>query len=469
MTTLKALFQRGLAILFDPTADTNTEHGRGRLRLRRAAWSGISNSAASACALAVAFISVPLILRHIGAAEYGVWITLSSVLTWLAMSDAGLAGPALVNALSHAQGRDDAEESKRIISTAFFMLCAIACVIAAVAFGCFDRIPWTVLFNAPPEMSAKELEQAIKLALLCFALSFPAGMISSVYSGLQKGYVAHGWSALSSVISLAALILALRMHGGLPGVVAAYSGARLLVLLIGAGVLFGLHHPELAPRWRHVSAATFQRVFHLGWKYLLQQLANLALFHSQPMILTHLASPVAVAAFSVAQRLLTIPALFVQFFTLPLVPAYGDARARLDQEWMQKTLRRSVKGAVAIGAGLGIPLLLAAPWIISWWASPDLASNRALLVSLFTYALINCAATPFAVFLNGVERVGFMATATWINAAVTLALAFHWVPLHGATGMGMAMMSGLAVNAVLQVNKARTMLKAEEAHRPSLP
>ena len=53
------------------------------------------------------FVSVPLTVHYLGAERYGVWLTISSLLVWVALTDFGLAGNALVNVLSEAVGNDD--------------------------------------------------------------------------------------------------------------------------------------------------------------------------------------------------------------------------------------------------------------------------------------------------------------------------------------------------------------------------
>ena len=444
MTSIRHFWQRILRVMRGE-ADAATAHGRGRLRLRRAAWSGVSNSAASACALAVAFISVPLILRHIGAAEYGVWITLSSVLAWLVMADAGLAGPALVNTLSEAFGRRDVDAARSIISTAFFSLCGLALVLGTLLALSFPWVPWRAVFDAPESLATADLHRACAWALACFVFSFPAGMASAVYTGLQQGYIAHAWSVFAHLGSLVALALALALDLHLPGIVLAYSGVRLLVLAFALAFLFGWHRPDLRPHPRHLSRRAFVRLVSLGWKYLLQQLANLGLFHSQPMLLTQLAGPTAVAIFSVTHRLFTLPPQVVQFFVMPLLPAYGEARATGDLDWIRRTVRRSLLASTLLGLCGTVALAAAAKPIIAWWASPALIPPDSLIAALAGYALANSIASPMAVFLSGLERIGFLAGVAGANAVATVGLALGWIPLYGVTGMGAAMCAAFSV------------------------
>jgi O-antigen/teichoic acid export membrane protein len=76
--------------------------------------------------------SVPLTVHYLGPERYGVWLTISSLLVWVALTDFGLAGNALVNVLSEAVGNDDRESARHYAASAFWALVTIALVIGVV-------------------------------------------------------------------------------------------------------------------------------------------------------------------------------------------------------------------------------------------------------------------------------------------------------------------------------------------------
>jgi hypothetical protein len=80
---------------------------RGLERYRRAGITASTSFLAKALTILIGFVSVPLTVHYLGAERYGVWLTISSLLTWLALTDFGIAGNALVNVIAEADGRDD--------------------------------------------------------------------------------------------------------------------------------------------------------------------------------------------------------------------------------------------------------------------------------------------------------------------------------------------------------------------------
>src|SRR5215469_17585816 len=111
---------------------THSSSDRGYERYRRAGVTASTSYIAKALTILTGFVSVPLTIAYLGAERYGVWLTISSLLLWLALTDFGLAGNALVNVLSEAVGNDDRVSAQQYTASAFWALLAIALVFAAI-------------------------------------------------------------------------------------------------------------------------------------------------------------------------------------------------------------------------------------------------------------------------------------------------------------------------------------------------
>src|SRR5271166_3386104 len=101
---------------------TRSSSDLGRERYRRAALTASTSYIAKALTMLMGIVSVPLTVHYLGAERYGVWLTISSLLLWVALTDFGLAGNALVNVLSEAAGKDDREAARHYTASAFWAL-----------------------------------------------------------------------------------------------------------------------------------------------------------------------------------------------------------------------------------------------------------------------------------------------------------------------------------------------------------
>ena len=69
---------------------TKSSTNRGVERYRRAGITASSSFVAKALNILISFLSVPLTIHYLGSERYGVWLTISSLLTWMALTDFGL-------------------------------------------------------------------------------------------------------------------------------------------------------------------------------------------------------------------------------------------------------------------------------------------------------------------------------------------------------------------------------------------
>ena len=153
---LKTLLSpQGLKVLF-----TRSSADPGRERYRRAGMTAFTSYIAKGLTMLIGFASVPLTIHYLGAERYGVWLTISSLLLWVALTDFGLAGNALVNVLSEAVGKDDRELARHYTASAFWALVTIAFGIGVVFLAAFHSIPWRAVFRVSGATSTQELELA---------------------------------------------------------------------------------------------------------------------------------------------------------------------------------------------------------------------------------------------------------------------------------------------------------------------
>ena len=268
-----ALLKRHLSARKLKTILTKPSANRGLERYRRAGITASSSFIAKALNILISFLSVPLTVHYLGAERYGVWLTISSLLTWMSMTDFGLAGNALVNVLAEASGREDRAAAQHYTASAFWALTGVSALAGVISVASFRYIPWRAVFRVSASTSTHELQWACGLTLVFFVLAFPLSIQNSIYSAYQDGFLANAWGIGANIFSLAALIVVSQTHGGLPQLVLALSGTRALVSIANCFFLFRRYHwltpTPSAVRWQCV-----KRLFSLGSKYLVTQLAS---------------------------------------------------------------------------------------------------------------------------------------------------------------------------------------------------
>jgi O-antigen/teichoic acid export membrane protein len=453
------LSPQGLKTLF-----TRASADPGRERYRRAGMTASTSYVARGLTILIGFVSVPLTVHYLGAERYGVWLTMSSLLLWVALTDFGLAGNALVNVLSEAVGNDDREAARHYTASAFWALVAIAFVIGVVFLAAFHSIPWRAVFRVSGATSTQELEAACALVLTLFVINLPLSLLRSLYNAHQEGYLANIWGIVSGFVSLLGLMIVTRFHGGLPQLIAAISGAPALVLLANVYHAFVRRYPWLAPAPSAVRWTCIRRLLKVGGKYMVMQLAALGIFQSQAMIITQMLGPSKVVIFVVAFKVITLPSDLVYMGTAPFISAFGEAKARRDWKWIKGAYKNATFASVALGVPLAAALALASRPLILIWAGPSAVPDPHLVLWLFIYTTVGVCLMMSGQLLCGIERLDQLALSIIVCAIGCVVLGVLFARWWGLSGVAFAMaVSTMVTFWPIQVYEVRRIFRAASA------
>lgn len=418
---------------------TKSIANRGRERYRKAGITASVYFVSQGLSVLLNLVSVPLTLRYLDPERYGVWLTINTLFAFLAMTDFGLTGTALVNLIAEADGREDLVLAREYVASAFWGVVTITLAFSLLCLITFSHIPWRTVFHVSARVSTSELQRACGLTFVIVFLGLPLYMMNSVYSAYQNGYLAHAWTIAGTVISFAALIIVTQTHGGLPELVFALSGIRLLVCFASAYYLFFRCYRWLMPtlsavRWEHI-----KRLLKLGSKYTVSNLAGLAIFQSQPVIISQMFGPSQVMIFVLALRILMLPCNMAYWVTTPLVSAYGEARARGDWKWIRGAFRNSLFACSVLGLALIPAIAFVLKPFMRLWAGSAAIPNSGLILWLAVYAVVLIGSIPSGQLLNGLERAGRVAVGTVFCAAGTIGLGMLFAKWWGLAGLAIAM------------------------------
>jgi O-antigen/teichoic acid export membrane protein len=439
---------------------TESSANRGLERYRRAGITASSSFVAKALNIVISFLSVPLTVHYLGAERYGVWLTISSLITWMSMTDFGLAGNALINVLAEASGKDDRAGAQHYTASAFWALSGVSVLSGTICAASFRFIPWRAVFRVSASTSTHELQMACGLTLVFFVLAFPLSIQNSIYNAYQDGYLANIWGIAANALSLVALVFVSMTHGGLPQLVLALSGTRALVSIANCFFLFRRYH-WLVPVPSAVRWVCVKRLFSLGGKYLVTQLASLGIYQSQPIIITQILGPSKVVIFVVAYKILSLPMDLAYMATQPFVSAFGEAKARKDWGWIEGAYKNAVKASVTFGFPIALLIGLTAKPLIKIWAGAVAVPSTSLVVWLCIYTLIGIALMAAGQLMTGLESVNPLAISIVLCALGVIGSAIALSPRWGLTGIAFGMaMSKLFTFWPIQLYEVRRILRA---------
>lgn len=398
--------------------------------------------------LLATLISVPLTITYLGSERYGIWMTISSIISLLGFADLGL-GNGLMNAISTANGRDDHALARRCVSSAFFLLAGVAGLLAVAFAFTYPLIPWHRVFNVSAEVGRDEAGPAMAVFFICFLLGLPLGIVNRIQTGYQKGFANAAWQAVGNVLTLVCLLVAIWLRASLPMLVLAMAGAPYLAILLNAFVLFRRQMPWLMPTWAALDWQAALQIGRIGLMFLILQLCAALQSSVDNLIVAQLFGPDAVTQLAVPARLFTLAGALIMIGLAPLWPAYGEAIARGDTRWVKRTVERSIIWAAFVSAAFAFPLIMLGKPIVKAWAGPNIEPSQSLLLALGCWMVLSTIGASIAMFLNAASIVALQ-TACAVLVGVTATAMKVWLgETYGNEGIVWVMNFAYAMFALL--------------------
>jgi O-antigen/teichoic acid export membrane protein len=382
----------------------------------------------------VLLISIPLTIHYLGAERYGMWMTIASLVAMLSSADFGI-GFGLLNMVSESYGKEDWEAAARYVSSGFFSLLVVGSSILAGAFLVYPHVQWQRWFNVTSAVAAREAGPTLLVLVACVAVSIPLNVTWRVQSGLQQGYIANLWVILGHCIGLAGLVVGVRNRIGLPWLVLAVAGAPAFAALLNTGCTFLFAKPWLRPRLSLVRLDSTKRLLGLGLLFFVFQLAQVIGFQSDNMVLAHILGAGKVPVYAVTSRMFSIVGLLMGFVIAPLWPAYGEALARGEIDWLKRTLFRSIVLVLAICIPTNIGLIFTGKRLLSLWVGPQIAPSFSLLLGIGLSQTLMAIVTPLSAFLNGLNILGWQAIFASLMAVTNITASIYLTRRIGVPGV----------------------------------
>jgi O-antigen/teichoic acid export membrane protein len=408
------------------------------------------------------FLQVPIALRFLGNEAFGLWVTLSSLGFILSYSDFGI-GLGVQNQVAESLGRGDNTRARQVFVTGLAFLVGVMGVLLAVL------VPFCLLANvagmlhiADPAVAAST-RSAILVVTLVWCLNVPLGLGQRVAYGAQLGWMHNAAATCSQVLMLVATAVGAWAKVGMATFfVLTFAGSAVVNLIF---LIYLLHRL----RWLQMRRSDFhlpylRELSGLGIYFFFQQIATMVLFTMPPLILSATMGAAAVTPFNLAQRVLNLFTVVTNAVLLPIWPAYAEAKAQSDWNWIRRTLIRSL---LVVMAAAVVPMFLVAPFlpkVIHWWTKAAQLPSPSLIWLLVVWNALTVIQQPFGYLLAGISKVRRATLYSVLSTVTALIAIFVLIPHCGVNALPLGLIIGF-VPFILSGNALETYFILRHALR----
>jgi O-antigen/teichoic acid export membrane protein len=405
-----------------PTPASHTDNAAlGQNRNRRVAVSAGVGIFQRLVQVGSTLVLMPLLLRVLGPAQFGVWGAAAS-LAWLGgLVDIGT-GTALVTLVARSGAPERAEQARRHIAGALSigsLLTGLMFLTAGVA---------SIVGGAQGRMGP------YLIAAIGLAVNIPLNAGNNVWMALQKGYVSGFWELVQTLLTTAGLIAAAVLTKDVRVYVAVvYTG----LVLANAGSLVHLfvRHPELRPQGLSASWPAIKEVAGQGVLYFILALTGGLSFMLDNVLALGLLGPEASARMTIAMRICITAVGALAVMSQPLWPAFADAAQRADRKWILKTLFQGSALLVGLTLAGSALLLLYGERLLRWWLRTDLGITSGLLWAIAAWVVAQAMFRVSNLLLNGLSILRYQIAIFSTATALAWVLKFALAPRLGVAGI----------------------------------
>lgn len=381
----------------------------------------------------IGLILVPMTISYISSVQYGIWITISSVVSWMSFFDIGL-GNGLRNKLTNAVALKDYESAKIYISTTYVALTIISVFLFLCIYILNPFIDWRHFLNIP--ITLNENVQMLLLTVIgAFCLQFVLQIINTILTALHEPAMA-GLIAFFGQLGLLITIFILKsfVSGSLQILVIALTFVPIFILIISSVILFKTRLIDVKPSFKHIDFKYIKEILNIGGAFFLIQIGALVLFQTNNIIIAKTLGPLSVTEFNVGYKLFSIVSMIFVIIVTPYWSGFTTAYAKNDFEW----LRKSVLNIRKIWAILSVAVLLLyliSPLLFKYWVGSAIKIGNFFSIAMVVYIIVYMWQLIHVYFLNGLAKVRLQLILIIIGSCVNIPLSVFLAKRFGIAGV----------------------------------
>lgn len=373
----------------------------------------------------VSFLLVPIVMDFVSPSQYGIWLTISSMVSWLALLDVGL-GNGMKNRLTEAIAHNDMKLAKEYVSTTYFLIGGIALFFLCLSFFVFPLINWSSVYNQDSSMN-EVLKYTTLIVSSFFLIKLVVSLIGTILTSFLKPAYNQLLNTVSNVIVLITIwILSKLVDGNLIVLSTILSATSVVIYFIASIILFNGKYKQIAPSLSCFKKEQVGSILGLGINFFVINISTIVLFQTNNFVIIHNFTNEDVVVYNLAYKLFSVCSILFSLISQPFWTAYTDAWAKKDIIWIRKTVKKVFYLWLGIVL-LGVLILLASPIIYKVWVRDAVSVPFIMSLAILAYFISHTYGGVFNICINGIGKVRLQMVCLAIVAIIYIPLMLFFI------------------------------------------
>ncbi|MCF2447074.1 oligosaccharide flippase family protein [Dyadobacter sp. CY345] len=354
--------------------------------------------------IAISLILVPLTINYINPYRYGIWLTLSSVVSWFSFFDIGLTN-GLRNKLVQAKSEGNIKLAKIYISTTYSILALIFAGVWVLLMITNQFLNWSEILKISPSMESEISFLAI-IIFSYFCLQFVLRVITTLIIADQQPAKTSLLDLLGQILSLILIFILVKTSDGSLVKLGIALCVSPLIVLVGANLYyFNGVFKKYRPSFADVKFAYSNDLLKLGFSFFVIQIAAIIQYESANIIISRNFGAAEVTSYNVVYKYFGILHMVFMIFITPFWSASTEAFFKNDIAWIRNGIRKYNMLNIAMFFG-GLLMLLFSDMAYSLWLGKGKVDiDFSLSLYGFIFFSVGMFGSKYVNFLNGINAL----------------------------------------------------------------
>jgi O-antigen/teichoic acid export membrane protein len=396
--------------------------------------------------ITVQLLLVPLTINYVNPTQYGIWLTLSSIVAWFSFFDIGF-GNGLRNRFAEAKAKGDYAKAKAYVSTTYICIGVIFAIVWILFFFINFFLDWSKILNAPAQI-AKELSVVALIVVSFLCLQMVLKLINTVLIADQKPAKSAFFDMIGQVLALLVIfILTKTTHGSLLYLALSLGCCPILVMVISSCWFYKGDYKLFSPSIKLFEKKIIYDTFNLGSKFFVLQISGLVMFQTSNILIAQLFSPEKVTEYNIAYRYFNIPIMVMLIILSPMWSAFTEAFAKDDKAWMKNSLKM-IRKIYWYLLALATIMLFVSSFAYKLWIGNAVNITFIISISQYLYAILLMWVQMNMILINGIGKVQIQFLFSIAEIILFIPTSYLFGKLFGMPGIIYAMTLFVGIRAI---------------------
>ena len=374
--------------------------------------------------LLISFLTIPLSISYLGSTNFGIWLTISSFISWAGFFDFGLSN-GLRNNLGKSLALKDFISAKKYVSTTFILLLFIIVPIYLIFLVFYKEINWVSLLNVSISRN-NEITFLIFFVFSFFCIRFLSGLIMNILMVDHKPAITESINTIINILNLILIYLLQYYNKQSLLLFGVYSSIIMTLLPVCTALFFFTKkYKNIAPNFNFFDKTKFKDLLNQGAGFFIIQISALVLFSTDNMIISHIFQPEDVVPYNIAYKLFNIPILI---FGILLAPFWSVFNEELNKNNFDRIYSIIKKLLIIFGFTILVIflLLLLSNQIYKFWLSDRILIEFKMSLFMALFAIIQIFNQIFVTFIFSTGKIRIQVIVGFLVAIFNIPLSFYF-------------------------------------------